>query len=71
MKVGDLVVCTCDAPVWYKGIPGLLVGFERFGTVQHVSWFQDPNVRYVGDPLVKYGDKTIRLTKSSLTVISS
>lgn len=60
MKVGDLVVCNCKSNVWYKGKPGLLLGFDHLG--KHHT--------FKGDPLVMYGDRTVRLTRSSLEVIN-
>jgi len=31
MKAGDLVVCNCPGEIWYKGLPGILLGFNKFG----------------------------------------
>ena len=53
MQVGDLVVCNCAADVWYKGKPGLLVGF----------------VPMLGDALVMYGDKTLTIARSVLELL--
>ena len=50
MKVGDLVVCNCEAEIWYKGRPGLLIGFEPI----------------LNDPIVQYGKRTMRLCGSNL-----
>jgi len=55
MQVGDLVVCNCWSNAWYKGKPGLLVGFSPLP---------------LRDPLVKYGDRVIRLAKSGLEVLA-
>ena len=50
MKVGDLVVCNCEAEIWYKGRIGLLIGFEPL----------------LKDPIVQYGKRTMRLAGSGL-----
>ena len=50
MKVGDLVVCNCEAEIWYKGRPGLLIGFEPI----------------LNDPIVQYGKRIMRLCGSNL-----
>ena len=55
MQIGDLVICNCAADVWYRGKPGLLVGFSELPLC---------------DPLVKYGDRVIRLAKSGLEVLA-
>ena len=31
MKVGDMVICTCEADIWYKGLLGTVIYFEHFG----------------------------------------
>ena len=55
MKVGDLVICNCKADTWYKGLPGILAGFDTS----------------TKDPMVTYGNgKLLRLAKSVLEVIS-
>jgi len=60
MKPGDLVVCNCETDVWYKGIVGMLVGFDHFGRRSIKK----------GDPLVMYGrGEVIRLARSGLKVI--
>ena len=55
MKIGDLVICNCTADVWYKGLIGILVGFD--GCTK--------------DPMVLYGaGQTLRLAHSGLEVVS-
>ena len=61
MQVGDLVAINCAADMWYKGKPGLLIGFDHCGS-RHMS---------KGDPLVQYGAKVIRTCRSVLKVINS
>jgi len=57
MLRGDLVVCRCKTDVWYKGMVGMLIGFDRFGVFN----------RTVGDPVVMYpGGKKMRLCLSGL-----
>jgi hypothetical protein len=60
MKVGDLVVCNCASDVWYKGLIGMLVGFDYFG-----AWSLEK-----GDPLVMYSRETIRLAGNNLEVVN-
>ena len=33
MKVGDAVICRCEADTWYKGVPGIVVEHGRFSTL--------------------------------------
>jgi hypothetical protein len=55
VKVGDLVVCDCYSKTWYKGMPGLLIDFDRI----------------TKDPIVLYsGSFKVQLAKSSLKVIN-
>ena len=61
VKVGDLVVINCAAEVWYKGKPGLLIGFDYLGN-RHMT---------KGDPLVQYGEKVVRTVRSVLEVINA
>ena len=54
MKVGDMVVCDCLTNTWYKGIAGLLIGFDE----------------HTKDPIVMYqGNRVLRLARSGLSVI--
>ena len=56
MQVGDLVICNCSADTWYKGIPGILAGFDAC----------------TRDPMVAYGNgMLLRLAKSVLEVVSA
>ena len=63
-EVGQLVVVNCsplsDSSAWYIGKPGLLIGFDRWGIL---------NTNNEGDPLVKYGNKTVRLSRKYLEVL--
>jgi len=59
MQIGDLVVCNPTGDVWYKGLVGMLIGYDHFG---HYS-------TTAGDPLVMYGEKTVRLAYSRVEVI--
>ena len=62
IKVGDLVVCRPqNTAVWYWGKPGLLIHFDLWGT---------PDMER-GDPVVQYGNRTVRLTRSGLEVVSA
>ena len=61
-KVGDLVVCRPkNTAVWYWGRVGLLIYFDHLG--KHHS--------FQGDPVVQYGNRTVRLTRSGLEVVSA
>ena len=60
MKVGDLVICNCAANVWYKGLIGMLIGYDHHG---HYNTEK-------GDPLVMYPQEVMRLTRSGLEVVS-
>jgi hypothetical protein len=55
MKVGDLVVCNCIAETWYKGVPGMLVGFS--------PCTKDPMVLY-------FNGEVMRLAKSGLEAVN-
>jgi hypothetical protein len=57
VKVGDLVVCDCYSETWYKGIPGLLIDFDRVT--------KDPIVLYSGRREVQ-----LQLAKSALRVVN-
>jgi len=60
MKVGDLVICRPkNTAVWYWGKPGLLIHFDLWGTPD----------QYRGDPVVKYGSRTVRLAREGLRVL--
>ena len=59
MKVGDLVTTSAISDVWYKGLIGMLIGFDNFG---HFS-------TTTGDPLVMYSQGTIRLAGAGLEVV--
>lgn len=62
IKVGDLVVCRPkNTAVWYWGRVGLLIYFDHWG--KHHS--------FKGDPVVQYGNRTVRLTRSGLEVVSA
>jgi len=62
MKPGDLVVCQCENDrMWYKGMIGLLVGFDRFGKFNLEK----------GDPLVMYGNgETLRLAGNTIEAVT-
>jgi len=60
VKVGDLVVCNCLNSVWYKGKPGLLIAYDKFG---HHQTFYEPGCSAV----VQYGSRWVRLVPSGLT----
>ena len=60
MKVGDLVICNCASNIWYRGLIGMLIGFDDFG---HYSATK-------GDPLVMYPQGTMRLAGGALEVIN-
>jgi len=59
MQVGDLVICNCAADVWYRGLIGMLIGYDHFG---HYSTEK-------GDPLVMYPGGTVRLAGNGLEVV--
>lgn len=54
MKVGDLVVCDCYSETWYKGMPGLLIDFDRV----------------TKDPIVLYSGTQLQLAKSALRIVN-
>jgi hypothetical protein len=60
MKVGDMVICNCAADVWYKGLIGMLIGYDHHGRYSTEK----------GDPLVMYPQKTMRLARPGLEVIN-
>jgi len=62
MKPGDLVVYQCENDrMWYKGMIGLLVGFDRFGKFNLEK----------GDPLVMYGNgETLRLAGNTIEAVT-
>lgn len=37
LKPGDTVVCVCEADVWYKNVPGLVLSHTRFNTRVMIS----------------------------------
>jgi hypothetical protein len=60
VKVGDLVVCHCaNTAAWYWGKPGLVIYFDHWN--KHHT--------FKGDPVVQYGNRTVRLTRSGLEVL--
>ena len=59
MNVGDLVICNCASNIWYRGLIGMLIGFDDFG---HYSTTK-------GDPLVMYPQGTMRLVRGALEVV--
>jgi len=62
MKIGDLVICHCESDTWYKGIAGLLIGFELNGIE-----YDYPR----GSALVLYdAGRTVRLGRGFLQVVS-
>ena len=60
MKVGDLVICNCISDVWYRGLVGVLIGFDYHG-----MYTTDK-----GDPLVMYPEQIMRLTRTNLETVS-
>ena len=64
MKIGDLIVCHCKANMWYKGIVGILVSFEKFGC-DELQW--TPGA--VACILYPNGN-IVKLTPSGLEVLS-
>jgi len=54
-QVGDLVVCMCLTKTWYRGLPGVIIDFDG------------PRKT---DPVVSYGNRTMRLAKSSLRLLN-
>ena len=54
VKVGDLVICSCETDTWYKGKVGMVIDF---------SLTNDPRVLY-------YNGKVVRLVESALEIIS-
>jgi len=66
MKVGDLVVCNCEADMWYKGRVGLVVAFDYFG-VRFTDFLRPGSAVFV-----KYGTTGIaRLCVEGLEVIKT
>ena len=66
MKIGDLVICHCGAApqsmIWYKGLVGMIVGFELNGI---------PYDYARGAAVVFYDNgKTVHLIRSGLQVVS-
>ncbi len=62
MKIGDLVICHCESDTWYKGITGMLVGFELNGIE-----YDYPR----GSALVLYdAGRTVLLHRVGLQVVS-
>jgi len=53
MKPGDVVVCNCNADVWYKGIHGIIV---------EIDWLKDVHVLYGNGTIV-------RLARSGIEVV--
>ena len=54
MKIGDLVICSCETDTWYKGKVGMVIDF---------SLTSDPRILY-------YNGKVVRLVESALEIIS-
>ena len=60
-NVGELVVCDClNNSEWYKGKPGLLIAYDKFG---HRQATYEPGCSAV----VQYGSRVVRLVPSGLT----
>ena len=53
MKVGDVVICSCETNVWYKSTPGVVVD---------IDWLNNVRVLYGNG-------RVLELTASSLHVI--
>ncbi len=63
MKVGDMVICNCEAHIWYKGVLGTVVYFEHFGKM--INFFKKGSCAMVLYP----GGDIQRLVPSGLEVI--
>ena len=59
MKVGDLVICNCAAEMWYKGLTGMIIGFDHHGRFNQEK----------GDPLVMFSGETLRMAGASLEAV--
>ena len=61
MRVGDLVIChPKNTAVWYWGKPGLLIYFDFHGKHHTLK----------GDPVVQFGNRTVRLARQGLEVLN-
>jgi hypothetical protein len=55
MKIGDLVICNCEAEMWYKGVLGTIISFSS----------------PTGDPEILYPNgKIMQLNPAYLVVVN-
>jgi hypothetical protein len=55
VKVGDLVICKCNADVWYKNLPGIIV---------EIDFLKDVHVCY-GEKIVRLGRSFIEVLEEA------